>query len=187
MQIDRQGRAMSLYEIVFSGEIIPGTQRETVQSNLARLFQADERRVALLFSGRRLMLKNGLNAAAAEKYRATLERAGAVAQVLPMVIEAEVEEIEMAAAPAPIERAAPVRRAQVVPRDAYMAAFAEVDAPDFAMAQAGAALQEEKPQVPAPRLDLSQFSLAPAGADMGQVRQPVAPQAPDTSHLKVIS
>lgn len=169
---------MSLFEIVFSGDTVPGVPAEQVRSNLARLFQADENRVAMLFSGRRLVLKNNLDAAAAEKYRATLERAGARALVVGMA--EEIEEIEMTAP------AAPLPRAQVTPRDAYMAAFVAVDAPDFPIAAVGADLQEARPQARAPQFDLGQFSVAPAGADMGQVKAPPAPAAPDTSHLKIV-
>jgi hypothetical protein len=183
--------AMHLYEIVFSGELVPGAPLEAVKNNLAKLFQADAQRVELLFSGRRLVLKNNLDSATAEKYRATLQRAGAVALVVEMQVQ--VEEIEMAAPPdsgafgqrpvAPVQ-AAP--RAKVVPRDVYMAAFVDVDAPNFAIAEAGADLQDEKPPVHPPRLDLGQFSVAPAGSDMGQLKAPPAAPAPDTSHLSVI-
>ncbi|MFC3940260.1 hypothetical protein CCU68_28855 [Pseudomonas gingeri NCPPB 3146 = LMG 5327] len=166
---------MSLYEIVFSGELVPGAPVEQVRSNLARLFQADAQRIELLFSGRRLVLKNNLDAAAAEKYRATIERAGAVVSVLEMPME----EIEMTAAPEP------VGRARVVPRDAYMAAFSEVDAPDYAIAEVGSDVQDPKPAPVAPVLDLSAFSVAPVGSDMGQLPAPPPAAVPDTSHLKL--
>jgi hypothetical protein len=172
---------MSHYEIIFTGQVVPGARLAQVQSNLARLFQADEQRVATLFSGRRLVLKSNLDAAAAQKYRATLERAGAQVQVVPMA--AAVEEIELstpAAAPA-------AKRAQVVPRDAYMAAFAAVDAPDFAITELGTTLQDAPDRAPAPALDLGQFSLAPTGADLGQAKTPPAGPAPDTSHLKIVT
>lgn len=166
---------MSLYEIVFSGELVPGAPVEQVRGNLARLFQADAQRVELLFSGRRLVLKNNLDAAAAEKYRATIERAGAVVQVLAM----PTEEIEMSAAPEPASRA------PVVPRDACMAAFSEVDAPDYPIAEVGSDMQAPRPVPVVPVLDLSAFSVAPVGSDMGQIPAPAAPAVPDTSHLKL--
>src|SRR5476649_860679 len=53
---------VNLYEIVFSGQLVPGAQLERVQANLAKVFQADAQRLALLFSGRRLVLKNNLDA-----------------------------------------------------------------------------------------------------------------------------
>ena len=182
---------MSLYEIAFAGQVVPGAPLEQVKANLARLFQADAQRIALLFSGRRIVIKSGLDAAGAEKYRATMERAGALAIVQAL----DVEEVEMApppvSAPAPVAApvaAAPVKggsAARVIPRDEYMAAFSDVEAPDFGIAPVGADLQDAKPEAQAPKVDLSQFSLAPVGSDMGQAKAAPAAPPPDTSHLKL--
>lgn len=179
---------MSLYEIAFSGQVVPGAQPEQVKANLARLFQADAQRIALLFSGRRIVIKSGLDAAGAEKYRSTMERAGALAIVQAL----EVEEVELAPPPAPV--AAPVSApvsasatgSRVVPRDEYMAAFVDVEAPDFGIAPVGADLQDAKTEAQAPRVDLSQFSLAPVGSDMGQAKGATPEAAPDTSHLRLV-
>lgn len=189
---------MSRYEIAFSGQTVPGAALEQVKANLARLFQADEQRIALLFSGRRMVIKTGLDAAAAEKYRVTLERAGALAEV--RALEVEIEEVELAPPPAPPppppqpaaeppRAAAPAvaaaSSARVVPRDEYMAAFADVEAPDFGIAPVGVDLQDAKPEAQAPALDLSQFSLAPAGSDMGEIPRKLDGPLPDISHLKL--
>jgi hypothetical protein len=182
---------MSRYEIAFSGQLVPGAQPELVKANMAKLFQADAQRIAQLFSGRRIVIKNNLDAAGAEKYRATLERAGARVEVVDM--DMPIEEVELAPPPpletagAPVAPAAVPRpgRLQVAPRDEYMAAFSEVDAPDFGIAPVGADLQDAKPDAQAPRVDLSQFSLAPVGSDMGQAKAEAAAPPPDTSHLKL--
>ncbi len=191
---------MSRYEIAFAGQLVPGAQVEQVKENVARLFQADAQRIALLFSGRRIVIKSNLDAAGAEKYRATLERAGAVAIV--QALDAQIEEVELAPPPvpqavfapaapaAPAVSAAPVATssrpgARVIPRDEYMAAFADVEAPDFGIAPVGSDLQEHKPDAQAPAVDLSQFSLAPVGSDMGQVKAEPAAPPPDVSHLKL--
>ena len=107
-------------------------------------------------------------------------------------MQVEMEEVELAPPPdspgfsrAPQANPQPNRRLQVAPRDAYMAAFIEVDAPDFSIAEVGSALQAPKAPVPAPHLDLSKMSLAPVGADMDQVKKPPAGPAPDTSHIKL--
>ncbi|KTB57293.1 hypothetical protein ACTACG_14430 [Pseudomonas syringae] len=185
---------MNLYEIVFSAELVAGAQPEKVRANLGKLFQADAERLELLFSGRRLVLKNNLDAATAEKYRATLERAGARVQVVAMLTEPDVpphmEEVELAPPPdAPTwVRKSPQSKArlQIKPRDVYMAAFVDVDAPDYSVAEAGADLLPAKPQPVAPALDLSRLSLAPVGSDMGQAEKPAAQATPDTSRLRVI-
>ena len=188
---------MARYEIAFSAQLVPGAQLELVKANLAKLFQADEQRLALLFSGRRIVIKSNLDAAGAEKYRSTLERAGAVAEVA--CLDDPIEEIELAAPPAVVSApvaapvAAPVQaassqsagRLKVAPRDEYMAAFADVDAPDFGIAPLGDDVQDDKPQVQAPALDLSQFSLAPPGSDMGEAKKAPAGPPPDISHLKL--
>lgn len=186
---------MSRYEIAFSGQVVPGAQLDTVKANLARLFQADAQRIALLFSGRRMVIKNNLDAEAAEKYRSVIERAGAIVEVVDM--DAQIEEIELAPPPpaepvpapphpaAAVPPGAPQGRLKVAPRDEYMAAFADVEAPDFGLAPVGADLQDEKPEAQAPRVDLSQFSVAPVGSDMGQAKTEPAGPAPDTSHLRL--
>ena len=182
---------MSRYEIAFSGQLVPGAQPELVKANLARLFQADAQRIAQLFSGRRIVIKNNLDAAGAEKYRATLERAGARVEVVDM--DVLIEEVELAPPP-PVEPppavvTAPAARAgrlQVAPRDEYMAAFSDVDAPDFGIAPVGSDLQDARPDAAAPAVDLSQFTLAPVGSDMGQAKSSTPAAAPDTSHLKLL-
>lgn len=179
---------MRLYEIAFCGRLLPGAQPDAVKANLARLFQADAQRIALLFSGRRMVIKNNLDEAAAEKYRVALERAGALAEVNSM--EVDVEEVEMAPPPmpaaAPPAESAPARRLQVAPRDEYMAAFVDVEAPDFGIAPIGADLQDRKPEPQAPAVDLSALSLAPVGSDMGQAKTPPSAPAPDVSHIRLM-
>lgn len=180
---------MRLYEIAFSGRLMPGAQPDAVKANLARLFQADAQRIALLFSGRRMVIKNNLDEAVAEKYRIALERAGALAEVSAM--DVEVEEVEMAPPPpmpasAAQDEFAPVRRLQVAPRDEYMAAFVDVEAPDFGIAPVGADLQDRKPEPQAPAVDLSALSLAPVGSDMGQAKAAPAAPAPDVSHIRMM-
>jgi hypothetical protein len=187
---------MARYEIAFSAQLVPGAQLELVKTNLGKLFQADEQRLALLFSGRRIVIKSNLDAAGAEKYRSTLERAGAVVDVIDM--DEQIEEIELTSVPTaatpPDAVPAAARsstsnsvegRLHITPRDEYMAAFADVDAPDFGIAPLGDDLQDDKADAPVPTLDLSQFSLAPAGSDMGELKKAPAGPAPDISHLKL--
>lgn len=186
---------MSRYEIAFSGELAPGAKLEQVEANLTRLFQADAQRIAVLFSGRRIVIKQDLDHASVEKYRQAMARAGAIAEVRPMPVE--VEEIELA--PPPVEEppaaaqpsAAPsldasLRPLKVVPRDEYMAAFVDVEAPDFGIAPVGADLQDARAPVQPPAVDLSQFSLAPVGSDMSERRRATDAPPPDTSHLKLM-
>jgi len=189
---------MSLYEIAFSGQLLPGAKLEQVEANLTKLFQADAQRIALLFSGRRIVIKQNLDFAAAEKYRQAMERAGAQVELKPLPVD--VEEIELAPPPASTATSAASAAStessagktsdapatlKVTPRDEYMAAFADVEAPDFGIAPVGVDLQDAQPEPEAPRVDLSQFSLAPVGSDMGEKPRDTTAVVPDISHLKL--
>lgn len=183
---------MSLYEVAFSGQLVAGAQLEQVKANVAKVFQADEQRIALLFSGRRIVIKSDLDAAGAEKYRDILERAGALLEIraLTEALPAAAGQSQPSTAASP-ESASPAAAAskasagKLVPRDEFMAAFVDVEAPDFGIAPLGTDLQDEPPVVAAPAVDLDQFSLAPVGSDMGQEKSRPAKPAPDVSHLKL--
>jgi len=179
-----------LFEIAFHGELIPGADAQQTRQNLMRLFQADEQRIAVLFSGRRMIIKNRLDAATAERYRATLAQAGALVEVAPMA-----ETLEATAAPAETAKPRPVATApsavergalSVAPRDAVMAAFVDVQAPDFGLAPVGADLQDQAAPVAPPRVDLSHLSLAPVGSDLGPASEPLPVAVPDTDHLTLV-
>ncbi|MOA04775.1 hypothetical protein D3C78_1243460 [compost metagenome] len=175
----------NLYEVAFAGELVAGADAAQVRANLARLFQADPQRIAALFSGRRTVIKSNLDAASAEKYRLTLERAGAQVAVSP-VGQAPAPAVPVApVAPAAVAPDVALPALKVAPRDEYMAAFSDVAAPDFGLAPVGADLQEQRPAPAAPALDLSQLSVAPVGSDMGQAKAAPAGPPPDTSHLQL--
>ena len=174
----------NLFEVIFAGELVAGADAFQVRLNLARLFQTDLQRIEALFSGRRTVIKGSLDAAAAEKYRLTLERAGARVEVCPL-------DAPPAPAAAPAESTAPRAAGEfppleVAPRDQYMAAFTGVAAPDFGLAPVGADLQERHAPAAAPALDLSQLSVAPLGSDLGQAAGAPPGPAPDTSHLHLL-
>lgn len=174
----------SLYEVVFAGELLADADPFQVRVNLARLFQTDLQRIEALFDGRRTVIKGNLDAAAAEKYRLTLERAGA--RVVVCALGGGAPEPAPAAAAAAPRGAGDFPPLQVAPRDSYMAAFSAVAAPDFGLAPVGADLQDQRPPVVAPALDLSQLSVAPAGSDLGQARGAPAGPPPDTAHLRLV-
>jgi len=161
---------MTSYEIVFFGELQPGFNEGQVCANLCQLFKADEARIKPLFSGRRTVLKKGLDLATAEKYRAALERAGAWVELVNPDVAPAVEAV-------PEKSTAPMAA-----RDNYMAAFSHIDAPDLAIAPVGSRMQEEL-QVLAPAVDISQLSLAPVGSDMDELKAEKTVLVPDTSHL----
>lgn len=182
-----------LYEIAFQGELVAGAEAQQTRQNLMRLFQADEQRIAVLFSGRRMIIKNRLDAATAERYRATLAQAGALVEIVPMTETVEPAAAATGAQPAAAASAvvsAPASGGHgalsVAPRDAVMAAFVDVQAPDFGLAPVGVDLQDRAAPAAAPQVDLSYLSLAPVGSDLGPASAALPVAVPDTDHLTLV-
>src|SRR5450759_3893091 len=78
--------ALQLYQIVFSGEVANGWEVDTVKRNLSTLFNADPEVIAMLFSGRPVVIKQGIDRDAAMKYMAALASAGGISRAQPMPV-----------------------------------------------------------------------------------------------------
>lgn len=186
---------MPLFEIVFQGQVKDGVALEQARTRLGQLFQAGEQQLDVLFSGRRIVIKQNLDETAAEKYRQAIDRAGAVCLVEAMGAEQPKPQVApqpvprpTASADAPVRPTAPPTAAgasKVIPRDGYMAAFSNVEAPDFGIAPLGDDLQDEYRDFTPLPLDLSALRLAPPGADLDELKQDKPVSIPDTSHLKL--
>ncbi|MBQ0743257.1 MAG: hypothetical protein KBT85_08160 [Pseudomonas sp.] len=177
---------MPLFEIAFHGQVRPGVTPEQARARIGQLFQVGDEPLNVLFSGRRVVIKQGLDEASADKYRQAIERAGAVCSVDSMEQEETPASFTSAAANAgPSAQPHPTGGTSVRPRDAYMAAFSEVDAPDFGIAPVGADMQDEYEEFVDLPIDLSALSLAPAGSDLEQLRPEVAPVKPNIDHLRL--
>lgn len=72
----------SLFNVVFAGEIVAGADPVTVRANVGRLFKVEGATLDRLFSGQRVILKKGIDQAAAMKIRAAMKQAGAVVQLV---------------------------------------------------------------------------------------------------------
>ena len=187
---------MATFEVVFHGQARPGVEVAQARARIGQLFQVDERQLDVLFSGRRIVIKQGLDAAAAEKYRQAIERAGALCEIHPAGTEQPVPETPpapstpvaepVAPAAAPEREPGPVSSAGPAPRDEYMAAFVDVEAPDLPLAELGADMQDSYRDYAPLEIDLSAFTLAEVGSDLEQLPREAPPAAPDTSHLRVL-
>ena len=66
-----------LYDIFFQGELLPGSDADTVKSALAKLFKADADTIERLFSGKPVAVKRGCDKDTALRYKKGMEQAGA--------------------------------------------------------------------------------------------------------------
>lgn len=73
-----------LYRIVFNGEVNRGHDVTRVKRNLSALFRTEAEIIDRLFSGRPVVLKQGLEAEVAIRYLSAMSEAGAVSRMEPM-------------------------------------------------------------------------------------------------------
>ncbi|MGR8920757.1 MAG: hypothetical protein ACU85V_14175, partial [Gammaproteobacteria bacterium] len=89
------------YAVIFQGRIAEGADPAEVRAKLAKLFNADAARIEAMFSGRKVVIKKGLDAAGAKKYRAVLAKAGALVDVIDVTKTSAKKPPSAPAAPEP--------------------------------------------------------------------------------------
>ncbi|WP_053981414.1 hypothetical protein [Marinagarivorans algicola] len=70
------------FDLVFSGQILPRQELETVKANMAALFKISSAQVKVLFSGKTIVLKRNIDLTAANRYRVAIKKAGARVDLL---------------------------------------------------------------------------------------------------------
>lgn len=191
-----------MFQLVFKGECTPGTDPQAARNNARALFKASVEQVDRMFSGQPVVIRNRLDQEQAEKYRAVLARHGMVTYVKPMTQASPQPAAARPAAepaPRPEPAAAPARPAapatgaasgvKVEPGERLAVAGDKVD--DI-LSQSGLSLDPvgvtlaEHQEVDAPMFqNLDQWTVAPAGSDIGVERDLPPPLVPDVSHLSL--
>lgn len=75
------------FDLVYSGEIVPGSNLEQVKQRVAATFKLDAAAAQQLFSGEPMRLKRGIDKSSAEGIMQRLADAGAVAKLIPVAEE----------------------------------------------------------------------------------------------------
>jgi hypothetical protein len=170
-----------LFEVAFSGKIREGADLEQVKAKIAKMFKADEAKIAHMFSGKRLVIKRNLNREAVIKYKAAFKNAGAKCEVVSIS-----EGLSSTGAEKPAEQgnssAPPVATLQVdytttqeipavVPPppkvDPLGITGDQIEELSVTVAPVGSELQDDIKQTPEPDIDITSFDVAPVGSDIG--------------------
>lgn len=191
------------YNLVFSGDIVPGADIEAVKQNLARLFKVDAPRVDAMFSGKDVVLKKDADQATAMKFRAVLKQAGAQCRMVEVgtvqghaVPTAAPAQTSTPSAPADesaaaIEAPAPPTQTSAASSSGDMDMVGTIRtggtgfSGEFDVAPAGTDMAEHQEGPPPIVPDVSAMSMAPVGSDMGQLKKDEDTRVPDISHLSV--
>jgi hypothetical protein len=190
-----------LFEVAFLGQISAGADPQEVKAKVGKIFNADEAKLAQLFSGKRIVIKKNVDQATAAKYQTALNRAGAECEISPIGADAPAPQAAAAAADtaAPAESAAPVASAAPVSQQFETTYDGEVIPPpqtdplgisgdqieDLAVSVApvGSELQDAHEEPEIPEIDISEFEIAPVGSELGSAKKEADPPLPDTTGI----
>jgi hypothetical protein len=75
------------YKVVFQGDVLPGHERQEVQTRLAELFGVDAKAATKLFSGEPHKVKSQLDLSSAKKYTLALAKLGALGYIEQEIVE----------------------------------------------------------------------------------------------------
>lgn len=192
-----------MFQLVFKGECVPGTDLETARNNARTLFKASLEQVDRMFSGQPVVIRNKLEEVQAEKYRAVLKKHGMVAYVQPMTdarpaaggaseARPSAPENQPPKQPEPAAPPAEAKRGGVPetePGDRLPVAGEKVDTilsgSGLSLDPVGVTLAEKTEVEPPMFQHLDEWSLAPPGSDLGVERDLPPPVIPDASHLSL--
>lgn len=144
------------YDLVFSGDLVPGFELSQVKLNLQGLFRIDKVKVEQLFAGRPTVLKKGLDLDAATKYRTAMKKAGARLELV-----ANAGSGVSGDSPAP-EKAGSTISEAVEPRPG-ISSKGEGTSPKWS-SELGA--QPLPPKTPRPAIEAPDFGIAAPGANL---------------------
>jgi len=165
-----QNMSEEKFSLVFTGQVISGFEYELAKQNIQRLFRIDDKKTEILFSGKAITLRKGLDSEAANKYRVAMKKAGTLVNVVLEQSEV-VKDLKTAseASPKPDgqnresnEGLKTLSTALGAQPEKQPQESVNIDAPEFALFDLGADLleQHEKSQTPEADVDTSNYGLA---------------------------
>ena len=185
-----------LFEVAFSGQIADGADLDQVKARVGKMFNADETKIAQLFSGKRIVIKKNIDQATAAKYRAALNKAGAICDVKAMGAPADAApaaapEPAPAATPEPASAAAPVQietkyDGEVAPppqTDPLGITGDDIEDLAATIAPVGSKMQDDYQAPEEPEIDLAGLEVAPVGSDLDTSKKEPDPPPPDTTGI----
>ena len=196
-----------LFEVAFSGQVSQGANPEEVKARVGKIFNADETKLAQLFSGKRIVIKKNIDQATAAKYKTALNRAGAECDIVPMGgaatgLAAPAAEASAATTSAGegATAAGATAAAPAAVSEAYESSYDGDVAPppqtdplgitgdqieDLAatIAPVGSELQNSYEAPPEPDIDVTGLDIAPVGSELGTAKKEPDPPPPDTSGI----
>ena len=184
-----------LFEVAFSGQISDGAEPGEVKAKVAKMFNADDAKLAQLFSGRRVVIKKNIDRATAARYQTALNRAGAEWEICSLggapsaAAAAKAPAASAAAKPASAATAVEIETGdygEVTPppaTDPLGITGDQIEDLAVSIAPVGSELQSDYQEIAEPEFDLNGLEVAPVGSDLDSAPKKPAPPPPDTSGI----
>ena len=194
--------ADQLFEVAFSGQLSEGASLDEVKAKVGKMFNADDSKIAQLFSGKRIVIKKNIDQATAAKYKTALNRAGAECEIKPMGgVPAMAPADTAGSKPAPPPAPAATESGTAVSMEYESRYDGETEPPpqtdplgitgdqieDLAasLAPVGSELQDNYDEVEEPQFDTAGLEVAPAGSDLSTVEKEPDPPPPNTTGIEL--
>jgi hypothetical protein len=188
-----------LFEVAFSGQVSDGANVDEVKAKVGKMFNADDAKLAQLFSGKRIVIKKNIDQATANKYKTALNRAGAECEIRSSAAAAGAEPVAAKAPESPATPAVDGKQpvsleyeakggGEVLPPpqvDPLGISGDQIEELSASIAPVGSELQDEVKPVEAPPIDTSGIEIAPVGSDIGTASKEEDPPPPDTTGIKL--
>jgi pyruvate/2-oxoglutarate dehydrogenase complex dihydrolipoamide acyltransferase (E2) component len=186
------------YDIYFRGDFLPGADEAKVKAAIAKIFKADDAKLAQLFSGKVNTIKKAVDKIPSTPTDAISEVASTSETTQ------QVKQSHWDILPTGSDLLAPAERRNIPDADIDTSAikmvspFAEVEtdekvdppAPDTSHISVAAVGEDMNPTRSLPvadlELDLSEFTVAEVGAALADKKEKEVPPAPDTNHIKLV-
>lgn len=186
------------YDIYFRGECLDGFDDNQVKQGIAKLFKATPDKVQVLFSGKVVALKKGLDKATAIKFKQALEKAGARIYIKAAAGSQPAAQAKDSTRPAakpeqPSQPAAsgelgvlPTGSDVLTPEERRQYEELDLDLSHIQLQSAFAPVENETTPAPPPP-DVSHLSAAEPGSDIleGYQNDDIPLSEPDTSYLSM--
>jgi len=183
-----------LFEVAFSGQISDGANADEVKAKVGKMFNADDAKLAQLFSGKRIVIKKNIDRATANKYKTALNRAGAECEIRSSAAAAGAEPVAAKAPESPaVADNQPVSveyeakgGGEVLPPpqvDPLGISGDQIEELSASIAPVGSELQDEVKPVEAPEIDTTGIEIAPVGSDIGTASKEEDPPPPNTTGI----
>lgn len=168
--------AESKYDIYFRGEFLPGTDEAQVKAAIAKIFKADDAKLALLFSGKVNTIKKAVDKATAVKYQLAFKQAGAKA-IITLQKEVPTAEKTYKSAPESAVEATSGSTAE---------SKSQVHQTSWDILPSGSDLlaPDERRNTPEVDIDTSAIKMTSPFTEI-EVEEKIIPPAPDTGHISI--